>query len=89
MLEFMLFTCILLTNNFYFTKRIVFLDDATAEERAQLDPSNVPLLPKYYIPRIAEGKSNILNELIANGSATLIVEDGRFTVRLLNTNTGR
>jgi hypothetical protein len=75
--------------NFYFTKRIVFLDDATAEERAQLDPSNVPVLPKYYIPRIAEGKSNILNELIANGSATLIVEDGRFTVRLLNTNTGR
>ena len=75
--------------NFYFTKRIVFLDDATAEERAQLDPPNVPSPPKYFIPRIAEGKSNDLDELINNGSATLIVEGGRFIVRLLNTNTGR
>jgi hypothetical protein len=75
--------------NCYITKRKIFLDDATPAERAQLDPQNVPIPPKYYIPRIAEAQINVLDVLIANGLTTLIVEDGRFIVRLINSNAGR
>jgi hypothetical protein len=73
----------------YITKRKIFLDDATNAERAQLDPQNVPIPPKYYIPRIAETQINNLDVLINNRQATLIVEGGRFTVRLINSNADR
>jgi hypothetical protein len=77
--------------NRYNTKRAIFFDNATERERNKLDPNNLNpgVVINYTIPRIEEDLSDNLINLLADGSATLEVEGGRFRLFLLNQNTDR